>query len=58
MKARGTVCMQAEEHEIFDSTLPEKLVGQKTGNGWTIIEAKADGNKIIWLLIEGEIDNA
>ena len=56
MKVQGHVCMEAGENEIFASNLPEQMVGQITKHGWTVIKAEPDGNKVIWLTIEGELE--
>lgn len=56
MKIQGRFPIVAEEHEIFAPDVAEKMIGQITDDGWTIVAASNDGQSMIWLIVEKNFD--
>jgi hypothetical protein len=54
MKMRARVPLYAGDNARFSPDLAEKLIGQTTADGWTVLEAEYEGSQTIWLVVEGE----
>lgn len=52
---RARVPIECGEHEIFSETLPQSLIGKPTADGWTVVEATADGPRRVWLTLEKDV---
>ena len=55
MKGRFQVPIYAGENSIFSDGVAAQMVGQVTKAGDVILEARREGNQIIWLIVEKEL---
>jgi len=52
MKMRTRVALDAGENNRFSPDVAEKLIGQTTSDGWTVLEAEYEGSQTILLVVE------
>jgi hypothetical protein len=52
----GRMPIELGENERFAPTVAASLIGNKTKDGWLVIDATNDGPQRIWLTVSKEVE--